>query len=192
MGQFRQAAINQTIGQIQADEQLRFAINQFITQTESSFLGALLPAIIQAEQINALTPQVGAPLSAGQSVTYSGTNSVTTMSGGATIVTQTTTTVTVTVGPDGVGLTGPATAHVVTTLADTGTVVSDETSSAGVMNGQLQAPNSTANSGTFVFIFPTLGTVTTPFNAFLGTSLFTGQFSNQMVGVNAPFTLTAQ
>jgi hypothetical protein len=114
------------------------------------------------------------------------------MNAGATFVTQTTPTVAVSVGPDGVSLTGPATAHVVTTLVNTGTVVSDETSTAGVMNGQLQGVKSTASSGAFVFIFPTLGTVTTPFTGFLGSSLFTGQFSNQMAGVNAPFTLTAQ
>ena len=178
VGQFRQAAINQAIGQIQADEQFRFAINQFINQTESSFLGALLPAILQAQQ--ALTPQVGAPLAVNQSVTYSGTSTATSTQAGATLVSTTTTTVTVMVLPGlafgGPLISGPASAHVVTTLAATGQVVSDETSTQGYIAGGLASNNNTAISGSFNFVFPTIVAVTTPFTGLIGSSLFIGKF----------------
>jgi hypothetical protein len=185
VGQFRQAAINQTIGQIQADEQLRFAIYQFISQTENSFLNQLLPALIQAQQINALGPQVGAPLMAGQSAQFTGMDTTTSTVSGATLVTQTTTTVTVNVGADGLTLTGAASAHEVTTLADVGQVVSDQTSTAGVINGRLLGVNSTASSGAFTFIFPTAGTQTTPFIGFVGSTQFVGQFTDSMNDVTS-------
>jgi hypothetical protein len=185
VGQFKQAAINQTIGQIQADEQLRFAITQFINQTENSFLNQLLPAIVQAQQINSLTPQVGAPLTAGQSAQFAGMDTTTSTTGGATLVTQTTTTVTVNVGADGLTLTGAATAHSVTTLADVGQVISDETSTAGVINGRLQGVNSTAATGAFAFIFPNAGTQITPFAGFVGSTQFVGQFTDSMGDVTS-------
>ena len=73
IAQFKQLAIQQTIQELQIDEQLRFSITQMINQQESGFLNQVLPAILAAQQaIAAAGPQVGAPLTAGQTATYSG------------------------------------------------------------------------------------------------------------------------
>jgi hypothetical protein len=190
IAQYRQAVIQQTAQQLQADAQLRFAVDRMIFQQETGFLNQLLPALIAAGQANVnVNPQVGSPLFGGQQEQYSGSFSSSQNVGGATILTTTTINVTVIVSLNNVTLSGPASETIVVSLPEFGTVTSTTNSTAGAINGSLLNPNQTAAAGTFTFTLPS-GTVTSPWSGFVGTDLFVGQITNPATGVASSFVLT--
>ncbi len=188
IAQFKQLAIQQTIQELQVDEQLRFSITQMINQQESSFVNQVLPAILAAQQaIAAAGPQVGAPLTAGQTATYSGVITSTINQPGVIITITTTNTLTLTVGANGVSLFGPISATV-TTQNDIDNIPTTMTSTSGSISGQLLAPNSTAVNLSFVLNFPDGAQPGTTIG-FLGSDLFVGQTTSSTTGVTSLFTL---
>lgn len=190
VSQLKQAAIQQTIRQLQLDEQLRFSFTQMINQQESSFVNAVLPAILAAEQaINAAGPQVGLPLTAGQNAKFAGNFKSTMSISGFSSTASTDVVVTVFVGTDGLTLTGPASASVTTSNVFTNIPVTTNTT-AGSIGGSLFTPNGTAASGAFSFTFGSgsqAGTEIAPWAGFLGTNLFVGQIKDPATGVLTPF-----
>jgi hypothetical protein len=191
IAQYRQAAIQQTIQQLQVDAQLRFAVDQMVFQTETNFLNQLLPAITAAEAaISAAGPQVGTPLAAGQSANYTGTFTSVVSTSGFTSNFSTNISVTVTVGGDGMTLTGPASAAVTTSNVITNTPVTMNSTS-GSVGGSLLSPNGTAAKGAFTLAFPSpTGTEIGPWVGFLGSNQFVGQITDPTSGILTSFVLT--
>jgi hypothetical protein len=189
IAQFRQVLIQQTIQQLQLDAQLRFSIDSMIVQQETSFLNQILPAIIAAQQaINNLPPNVGPALQANATVIYFGTFTSSVGPAGEGIFYSTALSTTVTVGANGVTLTGPANVLVTTTIELTGQTTTQQSIS-GAINASLAAPNSTAVKGAFTFNFGSAGTRTAPFVGFIGLNSFVGQITDPSSGVVTNFTL---
>lgn len=205
VAQIRQAVVQQTVGQLQLDAQLRFTINQMINQQESGFLNAVLPAIqaalpalLAAQQ--AIIKSVGPPLSAGQSGTYSGTyTSSTVISDGSTVFSSTNLTVTITVGADGSTLS--ASGNVAITRSDPNGQPPNPSGPTTIttplvsLNGSLSAPNQIAASGVFSYVLgggPHAPIWTASWTGFLGANQLVGQISDPGTfnRVVTPFTLS--
>jgi hypothetical protein len=202
VSQIRQAVILQTIGRIQLDEQLRFTINQMISQQESSFLNAVipvinaaLPALLAAQQ--AIINSVGPPLTAGQSAAYSGTyTSSTLVSDGRTFFASTKLTVTFTVGADGSTLSASGTAVITTSSSDNPASTNTFTASVALLSGGLSAPNQIQAGGEFSYtlqsgsIHPPVWTV--PWGGLLGANKLVGQITDpaSFSQVPTPFSLS--
>lgn len=189
IAQYRQVVIQQTIQQLQADAQLRFAVDSMIVQQETSFLNQILPAIIAAQQaINNLPPDVGQPLLPTATVIYSGTFATQFNQPGIIINYTTDISTTITVGADAVSLTGPANAEI-TTQNNITNIPTTVQSTSGSVAGSLVAPNSTQAKGIFTFNFGSGGTLTAPWIGFIGLNKLVGQITDPSSGITTPFTL---
>jgi hypothetical protein len=200
VSQIRQAVIQQTVGQLQLDAQLRFSINQMINQQESSFLNAVIPAInaalpalIAAQQ--AIISSVGPPLTAGQSATYAGTYTSTSVTNGITFFASTNLTVTFTVGADGSTLSASGTA-VITESNSNNPAPSSFTASVSLSSGGLSAPNQIQAGGNFSYTLQT-GSIhppvwTAPWGGLLGADKLVGQITDPATfsQVPSPFSLS--
>jgi hypothetical protein len=194
IAQYNQTQILQTTQQLQADEAYRNAQNQALNQDAANFLNQIIPDIAAAMQQQPSTPaspQVGSPLAAGQTAKYSGIFSVTVTdpNSGMQVTSSVALGVVVTVGSDGVTLTGPASENV-SVLNPDGTTNSSTNSTTGSINGRLQAPNGTAANGTFTFTFNGQQPPSAPWTGFLGTTEFVGTTTDPSSGVTSSFELT--
>jgi hypothetical protein len=189
IAQLQAAAIQHTSQQLQFGEQLRFAITQMITQQEQAFTTALLPAILQAVS-QPQPPDVGPALVANATVIYSGTFQ--TESGttpGENILYTTGLAPVVTVGADGVTLSGAGSAQLMRLIEITSDSQTFQATSVAV-SGSLAAPNSNQAKGFFSVTYDQgLGNVVYPWAGSIGHTKIVGQITDPLSGVTTPFTL---